>query len=128
MSLLATAHENGALNFVDYNSNKIVKTLADVHNDSVSCIKFGTQNNGLNVITGSHDGSIKIWDLRNHQCAAEVSKAHGRKYDEGVLCIDTHSSVPFFASGGADCLINIYELNLNWNVFNLSLNQNFQIQ
>ena len=113
MSLLGIAHENGTLNFVDYNSNKIVKTLTDAHSDSVSCIKFAGQNGGLSVITGSHDGTIKIWDLRNHKCIAQVSKAHGRKYDEGVMCIDSHSSTPFFASGGADCVVNIYELNLN---------------
>ena len=113
MSLLASAHENGSVNFIDHNSNKVVKTVNDAHTGSVSCVKFGAHNNGLNVITGSHDGSVKIWDLRNHQCVGEISKAHGRKYDEGVLCIDTHSSIPFFASGGADCYINFYELNLN---------------
>jgi striatin 1/3/4 len=113
MSLLAAAHENGVINFIDYNSNKIIKTINDAHSDSVSCIKFGQQNGGLNVISGSHDGSIKIWDLRNYQSIAEVSKAHGRKYDEGTLCLDTHANVPFFASGGADCIVNIYELNLN---------------
>lgn len=42
MSLLASAHENTTLNFVDYNSNKIVKTLNEAHKDSVSCIKFGS--------------------------------------------------------------------------------------
>lgn len=113
MSLLAVAHENGTVNLMDYNQNRIVKTLSDAHKDSVSSVKFAASNGGLNLITGSHDGSIKIWDLRNYKCVAEVSKAHNRKFDEGVLSIDCHSNIPFFASGGADCVINIYELNLN---------------
>lgn len=66
MSLLASAHENGVINYVDYNSNKTIKVLEGAHTDSVSCLKFVQQNGGLNLISGSHDGSIKIWDLRNH--------------------------------------------------------------
>jgi len=111
MNLLAIGHENGTLSFVDYNSNKVIKLVSDAHRDSISCVKFASYNGSL--ITGSHDGTIKIWDLRNHKCVGEVSKGHSRKFDEGVMCIDNHSGIPFFASGGADCIINIYELNLN---------------
>ena len=64
------------------------------------------------MITGSHDGSIKVWDLRNYRVVAELSKAHQRKYEESVMCLAAHTSVPFFASGGADCVVNIYELNI----------------
>ena len=113
MNLLAGGHENGTISFIDYNSNKVIKLLQDAHKDSVSCVKFAAYNGRINLITGSHDGSIKIWDLRNHRCVGEVSKAHSRKFDEGVMCIDNHNGIPFFASGGADCIINIYELNLN---------------
>jgi striatin 1/3/4 len=62
------------------------------------------------LISGCHDGSIKVWDIRNHKFVSEVPKAHGRKYDEGVLCLSTHQTVPFFASGGADSNVNIFEL------------------
>jgi striatin 1/3/4 len=65
------------------------------------------------MISGSHDGSVKVWDLRNYKTVGEVKAAHTKKYDEAVMCLTAHNNVPFFASGGADCLINIYELNLN---------------
>jgi hypothetical protein len=44
--------------------------------------------------------------------ANNIGRAHGRKFDEGVMCLAVHpdSSAPFFASGGADSLVNIYEL------------------
>lgn len=74
-------------------------------------MNFNTYNGGLSMISGSHDGSIKMWDLRNYKNSAEITKAHDKKYDEGVMCISSHNNVPFFASGGADCIINIYELN-----------------
>lgn len=70
-------------------------------------------NNGLNVISGGHDGAVKVWDMRNFKSVAEIKNGHQKKYEEAVMCLTCHSSVPFFASGGADCLINIYELNLN---------------
>jgi striatin 1/3/4 len=76
----------------------------------VSSVSFNNSNGGLNLISGSHDGTIKIWDLRNYKVTGEFTKAHQRKYDEGVMCIAAHSKMPFFASGGADCTINIYEL------------------
>lgn len=112
MSIVATAHENGAISLFDQNSNKIVKTINDAHSESVSCVNFANHNGGLSMITGSHDGSVRIWDLRNYKNTAEIQKAHSRKYDEGVMCVATHNNIPFFASGGADCMINIYELNL----------------
>ncbi len=69
-------------------------------------------NSGLHVISSGHDGAVKVWDLRNFKTIAESKKDNYRKYDEGVMCLAAHNNVPFFASGGADCLINIYELNL----------------
>lgn len=87
MNIVAAANENGSVTIYDYNSNKIVKTINDAHSDSVSCVSFGNHNGGLNMITGSHDGSIKIWDLRNYRNVAEIQKAHNKKFDEGVLCV-----------------------------------------
>jgi striatin 1/3/4 len=112
MSVLAAGHENGHLNLFDYNANKVVKTFTDAHTDSISSITFCSSNGGLNLITGSHDGSVKVWDLRTYKTIAEVPRAHSRKYNESVMCLANHSSVPFFASGGADCVVNIYELNI----------------
>lgn len=38
--------------------------------------------------------------------------AHKAKYDEGVMGLAVHPDMPIFASGGADCLVNLYDLNL----------------
>ena len=73
------------------------------------------QNGALHIITGGHDGLIKIWDIRNYQCVAEVSSiknGHQRKFDEGVMCLSAHPDAPFIASGGSDCVVNMYEVNL----------------
>jgi WD40 repeat protein len=64
----------------------------------------------MHLISGSHDGSIKVWDLRNYRCVSEVENAHARKYDESVMCLNVFGNSPFFGSGGGDSTVNIYEL------------------
>jgi WD40 repeat protein len=88
MPLVATAHDNGTLNFFDFNANKVVKTINDAHTDGISSLAFS--NSGLHLISGCHDGSIKVWDVRNHKMVSENNKAHSRKFDEGVLSLVTH--------------------------------------
>ena len=108
MNLISTAHENGTLNFFDFTANKVVKNIGDAHSDGISSVVFS--NSGLHMITGCHNGSLKVWDVRTYKCVSELKEAHLRKYDEGVMCIATHQSMPFFATGGADSIINIFEL------------------
>jgi WD40 repeat protein len=74
MNILTVGHENGTLNLFDFNQNKIVKTIGDAHQDSVSSLAFS--NSGLHLISGSHDGSIKVWDIRNYKCVSEIVTAH----------------------------------------------------
>jgi len=64
----------------------------------------------MEIITASHDKSIKVWDLRTQKQMDHVENAHLNKYDEGVQCLCTHKSLPFVASGGSDSLIKIFEL------------------
>lgn len=103
---------------MDFNSGKITKHIPDAHignNSGVSSVLFpGGSSGAIHFISGGHDGSIKVWDMRTFKTIAEISKksAHKRKFDEGVLCLASHSEAPFFASGGADSVVNIYELNV----------------
>jgi striatin 1/3/4 len=66
---------------------------------------------GLQVITGGHDGSVRVWDVRQGMIVSEANRRHMKKYDEGVMCLAAHSESPFIASGGADSIVNIYEMN-----------------
>ena len=80
---------------------------------------------GLRLVTGGHDSSIKVWDLRNIDSKADVAadeeakatepltsleKVHNHKYDEGVQGMAMHPTQPFLASGGADSIVHIYEM------------------
>lgn len=75
---------------------------------------------GLQLVSGGQEGSLKVWDLRKVGATIEepgptkplcvVEKSHGKKYDEGVLCMELHPSQPFIASGGADSVVQVFEL------------------
>ena len=90
-----------------------------MHADAVSCL--AVSNNGLQLISGSHDGTIKVWDLRKFGSTTaglvdeflpiyEMEDAHMKKYDEGVQCLAVHQSQPFIASGGSDSIVKVFEL------------------
>ena len=53
------------------------------HDDAVSCLT--TLDNNY-FISGSHNGSIRVWDLRTFKFLNEI-KCHNRKYDEGTLSV-----------------------------------------
>ena len=124
------ASESGAVSLVELSSGKIQKSFNEAHKGSTpqtqgaSTLAF--THSGLHLISAGHDGTVKLWDLRSSAnlkvplqefvTTQNRNFAHGRKFDEGVMCLSVHpdSSQPFFASGGADSAVNVYELrNVN---------------
>ena len=65
------------------------------------------------MVSGGHDGSVRVWDMRMYRVVQEINKCHERKYDEAVMGIALHPDLPFMATAGADCKINICEINLS---------------
>ena len=61
-NLVCTGHEDGSIKIYDFEADKVTQTIAQAHSDSVSSLAIS--NTGLELISGSHDGSIKVWDLR----------------------------------------------------------------
>lgn len=101
--LVVSGHEDRRIRFFDLNSSRCVKDLVG-HTDSVTALALH-QNY---LISGSHDGSLRTWDLRTYQCLHELP-AHRKKYEEAVLSVSSHSTLPLIASGGADSLIKFYQ-------------------
>lgn len=116
-NLICTGHEEGGISLYDYGANRITNGIKKAHASSISSLCF--TKSGSHLVSASHDGSIKVWDLRKlpredsdeaATCLNEISKAHQQKFDEGVQCLAMHPTMPFLASGGADQLIKIYEV------------------
>ena len=69
-TLVCTGHENGFINVFDYGSDTLVKTIQSAHGDAVSCL--GISNTGLQLISGGHDGCLKVWDLRKMDASSSA--------------------------------------------------------
>lgn len=64
-NLIFAGLENGTLDCFDFNANQVVKTIPNAHADSISSIAISSS--GMEILTASHDKSIKVWDLRTQK-------------------------------------------------------------
>ncbi|KAI6191354.1 hypothetical protein M3Y97_00219300 [Aphelenchoides bicaudatus] len=75
------------------------------HVESISTIS--ADPNGLVLLSGSVDGSIRVWNMETKVCLQEIA-AHRKKYDMSVLSVGFHPSRPLVGSSGADSLVKIF--------------------
>jgi striatin 1/3/4 len=99
-----TAHEDRHLRFFDNNTGKLIHSMV-AHLDAVTSI--AVDQSGLYVLSGSHDCSIRLWNLETKTCIQELT-SHRKKFDESIHDVAFHPSRPFFASAGADGLVKVY--------------------
>ncbi|ORY03877.1 WD40 repeat-like protein [Basidiobolus meristosporus CBS 931.73] len=104
LPLVISAHEDRYIRFFDINTGQCIHSMI-AHLDSVSALDIN--HTGLQLVSGGHDSSIRIWDTTMYKCLQEFS-SHRRKSDEGVCCVRYHQSLPWLASGGADSVVKIY--------------------
>ncbi|XP_030855459.1 striatin-3 isoform X2 [Strongylocentrotus purpuratus] len=99
-----TAHEDRHIRFFDNNSGKMVHSMV-AHLDAVTCL--AVDPNGLYLLSGSHDSSIRLWNLDSKTCVQEIT-SHRKKFDESIFDVAFHPSKPYIASGGADALAKVF--------------------
>jgi len=104
MPVTMTAHEDRHIRFYDNVTGKIVHAMV-AHQDAVTSL--AVDPNGLYLLSGSHDCSVRLWSLDNKQCVQEIT-AHRKKCDESIHCVGFHPTKPYIASGGADALAKVF--------------------
>jgi striatin 1/3/4 len=111
-NLICAGNVDGNITLFDFSSNKITHSLNQAHTTQISSLAFS--KTGLQLISGCHDGAIKLWDLRKLGSKpvplCTVEKAHLPKYDESVTSLLVHPTSPLLISTGADSLVKIYEM------------------
>ncbi|XP_065158001.1 striatin isoform X2 [Atheta coriaria] len=104
LPLTVTAHEDRHIRFWDNNTGQMVHSMV-AHLDAVTSL--AVDPNGLYLLSGSHDCSIRLWHLDNKTCVQEIT-AHRKKFDESILDVAFHPSRPYIASAGADGLAKVF--------------------
>ncbi|CAN8000212.1 unnamed protein product [Ixodes hexagonus] len=85
-------------------AGKMVHSMV-AHLDAVTSLAIDP--NGLYLLSGSHDCSIRLWNLDNKTCVQEIT-SHRKKFDESIFDVAFHPSKPYIASAGADALAKVF--------------------
>lgn len=75
------------------------------HLDAVTSL--AVDPNGIYLMSGSHDCSIRLWNLDSKTCVQEIT-AHRKKLDESIYDVAFHPSKAYIASAGADALAKVF--------------------
>jgi len=104
LPLSITGHEDRHIRFYDNTTGQMVHSMV-AHLDSVTSL--AVDQHGLYLISGSHDCSIRLWNLESKTCVQEIT-AHRKKFDESIFDVAFHPSRPYIASAGADALAKVF--------------------
>ncbi|XP_029688696.1 striatin-3 isoform X1 [Takifugu rubripes] len=99
-----TAHEDRHIKFYDNKSGKVIHAMV-AHLDAVTSL--AVDPNGIYLMSGSHDCSLRLWNLDTKTCVQEIT-AHRKKSEEAIYDVAFHPSKAFIASAGADALARVY--------------------
>ncbi|KAF6210878.1 hypothetical protein GE061_013989 [Apolygus lucorum] len=81
LPVTVTAHEDRHIRFFDNNTGKMIHSMV-AHLDAVTSLSVDPH--GLYLLSGSHDCSIRLWNLDSKTCVQEIT-AHRKKFDESIL-------------------------------------------
>lgn len=104
LPLTVTAHEDRHIRFFDNNTGKQIHSMV-AHLDAVTSL--AVDPNGLYLLSGSHDCSIRLWNLDSKTCVQEIT-SHRKKFDEAIYDVAFHPNRPYIASAGADGLAKVF--------------------
>ncbi|OAY75391.1 DENN domain and WD repeat-containing protein SCD1 [Ananas comosus] len=72
------------------------------HDAPVSCVRMLS---GERVLTASHDGTVKMWDVRTDTCVATVGRC-----SSAVTCMEYDDSSGILAAAGRDVVANVWDI------------------
>ncbi|XP_056022450.1 striatin-3-like isoform X9 [Ostrea edulis] len=104
LPITITAHEDRNIRFFDNITGKLIHSMV-AHLNAVSSL--AVDPNGLYLLSGSHDCSIRLWNLESKTCVQEIT-AHRKKFEESIHDVAFHPSKPYIASAGADALAKVF--------------------
>ncbi|EKM82837.1 hypothetical protein AGABI1DRAFT_111399 [Agaricus bisporus var. burnettii JB137-S8] len=105
MPILVTAHEDKYIKIFDVLTGHCTHSML-AHLDGVTSISIDAS--GFTLVSGSHDCSVRFWDMAGSRSCMQEITSHREKAREGVLDVDFHPSLPVMVSAGADGVVKLY--------------------
>ncbi|KAI6205692.1 Striatin-3 [Aphelenchoides besseyi] len=93
----------------DRRIRKLIRSSV-AHVESISTL--AADPNGLYLLSGCDDGSLRLWDMETRVCLQEIA-VHRKKHDMAVMSVAFHPSRPLIGSAGADGLVKIFSSTQN---------------
>ncbi|CAH8560214.1 unnamed protein product [Dicrocoelium dendriticum] len=103
-SLAVSAFEDRHIRFFDTNSGNCTHTMV-AHLDAVTSLDVDPH--GICLISGSHDCSIRLWNINKKTCIQEIT-SHRKKFGESIHAVAFHPSKHLMASAGSDALAKVF--------------------
>ncbi|XP_040002265.1 striatin [Xiphias gladius] len=104
LPITITAQEDRHIQFFDNNTGKLIHAMV-AHLDSVTSL--AVDPNGLYLMSGSHDCSIRLWNMESKTCIQEFT-AHRKKFEESIHDVAFHPTKCYIGSAGADALAKVF--------------------
>ncbi|KNE67113.1 hypothetical protein AMAG_12188 [Allomyces macrogynus ATCC 38327] len=105
-NLVATVHDDRTARFFDPVAGTCIHAMT-AHTDAVAAAQF--HPNGLVLVTGGHDCSMRVWDVGSRACLQEWP-AHRRRRDAGIWSVRcAPDGGGGLVSAGADGVVRVYE-------------------
>ncbi|XP_028920810.1 striatin-4 [Ornithorhynchus anatinus] len=99
-----TAHDDRGIRFLDNRTGQCIHSMV-AHLDAVTCL--AADPNGVFLMSGSHDCSLRLWSLQKRTCVQEIT-AHRKKHEEAIHAVACHPGKALIASAGADALAKVF--------------------
>ncbi len=83
-----------------------------VHTDGVTSSAIASD--GKVLLTGSHDGRVRVWDTSTFSCIQDIEPqhTHRQKWNEGILCLGYEEQMgPMCVTGGSDSNLMLYSVS-----------------
>ncbi|KZT74248.1 WD40 repeat-like protein [Daedalea quercina L-15889] len=105
MPLLITGHEDKHIRIFDILTGQCTHSML-AHLDAVTSLSIDAA--GFSLVSGSHDCSVRFWDVLGSRACVQEVPSHREKAREGVLDTEFHPTLPIMASAGADGVVKLY--------------------
>ena len=109
---LLTGHEDTIVRLWDVRSGASEKTFSqqfEGHEKWVSQVKFNQNVDNL-FISGSYDGTVKLWDLRNEESPIATLKHKGESAENYKVFAVEWNGASQIVSGGSDSHISVHTI------------------